>query len=90
MPTRKALLAFAIEDALNEMGPPTLEIVNTALIQKYHCTIIDCLDKPEQLADVLKGTFGYAYIAVLGKIKKNIGEFGAEPKIEDFIKVLSR
>ncbi|HXX05922.1 MAG TPA: hypothetical protein VEJ68_03780 [Candidatus Bathyarchaeia archaeon] len=90
MPSRKELLAFAVEDALNEMGEPTFEIISNKLIQKYHCTLVECVDKPDYLANVLKETFGHAYIAVLAKIKKNLGEFGAEQPVEEFIKVLSR
>lgn len=90
MPTRKELLSFAVEDALNEMGSPTLEIVNTKLIQKYRCTLADCVEKPDYLADVLKETFGYAYVAVLNKIKKNLGEYGSEQPVVEFVKVLSK
>jgi len=90
MPSKRELLAFAVEDALNEMGEPTFEIINNKLIQKYHCTLVQSMDKPDYLADVLKETFGYAYIAVLAKIKKNLGEFGLEQPVEEFIQVLSR
>jgi hypothetical protein len=90
MPTRKELLTYAVEDALNEMGEPTLEIVNTKLIQKYHCALAECVERPDYLADVLKETFGYAYVAVLAKIKKNLGELGSEQPVEEFIKILSK
>jgi hypothetical protein len=89
VPTRREMLAFAVEDALNEMGYPTLEIVSTKLLQKYRCTLGDCVNRPDYLADVLKETFGYAYVAVLGKIKKNLGEFASEQLVVEFIKVLS-
>jgi len=90
MPSKRELLAFAVEDALNEMGEPTFEIINNKLIQKYRCTLVQSMDRPEYLADVLKETFGYAYVAVLAKIKKNLGEFGAEQPVEEFIQVLAK
>ena len=88
IPSRKELLAIAVEDALNDMGEPTLEIVNSALFQKYHCSLLDCADHPDYLADVLKQTFGYAHIAIVQKIRKNLGEFAAEKPAEEFVNVL--
>jgi hypothetical protein len=90
MPTRKELLAFAVEDALNEMGEPTLEIVTNKLFQEYHCQLPDCLEHPEYLAKVLKDTFGYANIAVVEKIKKNLGEFCSERPVAEFLQVISK
>ena len=54
MPSRKELLAYAVEDALNEMGEPTFEIINNKLIQKYHCTLVECVEKPEYLNNIKK------------------------------------
>lgn len=88
--TRKELLAIALEDALNEMGEPTLEIVTNRLFQQYRCNLVDCLEHPDYLANVLKETFGYAQIAVVDKIKKNLGEFGSEIPVEEFLKVISK
>ncbi len=90
MPSRKELLAIAIEDALNDMGEPTLEIVSSSLLQKYHCSLVDCVDHPEYLADVLKQTFGYAHIAIVQKIRRNLGEFVAAKPADEFVKVLSK
>ena len=90
MPTRKELLVIALEDALNEMGEPTLEIVTNSLFQQYHCNLVDCLEHPDYLGNVLKETFGYAQIAVVEKIKKNLGEFGSERPVEEFLKVIAR
>jgi len=90
MPTRKELMAIALEDALNEMGEPTLEIVTNRLFQQYHCNLVDCLEHPDYLGNVLKETFGYAQIAVVEKIKKNLGEFVSERPVEEFLKVIAR
>lgn len=89
MPTRKELMSMAIEDALNEMGEPALEIVRNKLLLEYHCTLQDCLEHPNYLASALKDTFGYAQIAIVEKIKKNLGESRSERPVEEFIKVLS-
>jgi hypothetical protein len=89
-PSNNELLTMAIEDALNEMGEPTLEIVNNKLFQEYHCSLLDCVEHPDYLANVLKQTFGYAHIVIIKKIKKNIGEFASEKPAEEFIRVLSR
>jgi hypothetical protein len=90
MPTRKEIMAIALEDALNEMGEPTLEIVTNRLFQQYHCNLVDCLEHPDYLGNVLKETFGYAQIAVVEKIKKNLGEFGSERPVEEFLKVIAK
>lgn len=90
MPTQKEMMAIALEDALNEMGEPTLEIVTNRLFQQYHCNLVDCLEHPDYLGNVLKETFGYAQIAVVEKIKKNLGELGSERPVEEFLKVIAR
>ncbi|MBI3640540.1 MAG: hypothetical protein HY223_09560 [Thaumarchaeota archaeon] len=90
MPSNDELLTMAIEDALNEMGEPTLEIVNNKLFQEYRCSLLDCVEHPDYLANVLKQTFGYAHVVIIKKIKKNIGEFASEKPVEEFIRVLSR
>ena len=90
VPTPKEMMALALEDALNEMGEPTLEIVTNRLYQQYHYNLVDCLEHPDYLGNVLKETFGYAQIAVVEKIKKNLGEFGSERPVEEFLKVIAR
>jgi hypothetical protein len=86
----KALFAMAVEDALNEMGAPTLAMITTKLIQEYKCSIPDCLEHPEYLKKVLSDVFGYAAPAVVAKIKKNMGEFSQEKPIGEFLKVIAR
>ena len=84
----KALFTIAVEDALNEMGTPTLEMVTIKLFKEFKCSIPDCLEHPEYLKNVLNQVFGYADIAVKAKIKKNLGEFGQERPVNEFLKVL--
>ena len=90
MNDNKKLFTTAVEDALNEMGGPTLDIVNTSLIQKYKCALSDCLENPDYLKNVLREIFGYADIAVIAKIKKNLGEFSQERPVGEFLKVLTK
>ena len=86
----KALFTIAVEDALNEMGGPTLEMVTVKLLKEYKCSIPDCLEHPEYLKNILNQVFGYADIAVKAKIKKNLGEFGQERPVNEFLKVLTK
>lgn len=90
MSDNKRLFSTAVEDALNEMGGPTFEIVSTRLIQKYKCSLADCLDYPDYLKSVLRDIFGYADIAVIAKIKKNLGEFSSEKPVGEFLRVLTK
>ncbi len=90
MTNSKVLFATAVEDALNGMGGPTLEMVNHRLFQKYKCSVQDCLEHPEYLKTVLHDVFGYADIAVIAKIKKNLGEFSQEQPVGEFLKVLTK
>ena len=84
----KTLFTIAVEDALNEMGGPTLEMVTGKLFKEYKCSIPDCLEHPEYLKNILNQVFGYADIAVKAKIKKNLGEFGQERPVSEFLKIL--
>jgi hypothetical protein len=86
----KVLFTIAVEDALNEMGGPTLEMVTVKLLKEYKCSIPDCLEHPEYLKNILNQVFGYADIAVKAKIKKNLGEFGQERPVNEFLKVLTK
>jgi hypothetical protein len=88
--SKKALFAMAVEDALSEAGQPWNKIVANELLRKYKCSISDCLEHPEYLKDVLNQIFGYAEIVVVAKIKKNLGEFGQERSVGEFLKVLAK
>ncbi len=90
LPNKKALFAMAVEDALNEAGQPWNKIVTNELLREYKCSISDCLEHPEYLKDVLNQIFGYASIVVVAKIKKNLGEFGQERSVGEFLKVLAK
>jgi hypothetical protein len=86
----KALFTIAVEDTLNEMGGPMVEMVTYRLFKEYKCSIPDCLEHPEYLKNILNQVFGYANIVVISKIRKNLGEFGQERSVGEFLKVLSK
>ncbi|HJT10813.1 MAG TPA: hypothetical protein VJ771_08525 [Candidatus Nitrosotalea sp.] len=90
MNDRKNMFATAVEDALNGMGGPTLEMVSIKLIQKYKCSLPDCLEHPDYLKNVLRDVFGHADIAVIAKIKKNLGEFSHEDTVGELLRVLTK
>ena len=86
--SKKTLFAMAIQDALNEAGHLWNQIVSNELIKQYKCSISDCLEHPEYLKNVLNQIFGHADIIIISKIKKNLGEFGQERSVEQFLQVL--
>lgn len=86
----KKLFAMAVEDALDDMGSPTLDLMNKKLLKDYSCSIEDCLQRPDVLKKVLKEVFGYADIAVIAKIKRNLGDFSQEKPVAEFLMVLSK
>ncbi|MBI1829706.1 MAG: hypothetical protein HY223_02510 [Thaumarchaeota archaeon] len=90
MSNNKALFTIAITDALNEIGDPTLELVDTALMREYRCSIADCLSRPEYLKNILNQIFGYAASTVIIKIKECFGDFGKEKDVKDFLEVLTQ
>jgi hypothetical protein len=87
---KKTLFAMAVEDALNEAGQPWNKIVTNELLKEYKCSISDCIEHPEYLKDVLNQIFGHADIVVISKIRKNLGEFGQERSVGEFLKVLAK
>ena len=72
------------------MGGPTLEMVTNKLFKEYKCSIPDCLEHPEYMKNALNQVFGYADIAVIARIKKNLGEFGQEMSVNEFLKILTK
>jgi hypothetical protein len=71
---KKALVCFAIEQALLEMGGATLlDKVADLLLKNYQSSISDCYDHPEYLNMVLK-LFGNNN-NIAQSIKKQLDEF---------------
>ena len=85
---KKALVAFAIEKVLIEMGEPVFNKVAKALKDDYNCYIPDCYDHPEYLKRVLSDLYGDAHTAIINSIKNNLLEFSQQESISKFISVL--
>ncbi|MEO9310601.1 MAG: hypothetical protein ABI337_09980 [Nitrososphaera sp.] len=85
---KKALVAFAIEKALLDMGEPVFQKVVTTLKDVYNCYIPDCYDHPEYLKRILSDLYGNAHIAIIDSIKSSLQDFLHQDKIQKFIAAL--
>jgi len=85
---KKALVAFAIEKALINMGEPVFEKVAKTLKDDYDCYIPDCYDHPEYLKRILSDLYGNAHIAIINSIKNGLRDFSKQESINRFISVL--
>ena len=85
---KKALVAFAIEKALINMGDPVFEKVTKTLKDDYNCYIPDCYDHPEYLKRILSDLYGNAHIAIIVSIKNSLQEFSQHEPIHKFISLL--
>lgn len=85
---KKALVAFAIEKALIEMGEPVFNKVAKVLKDDYNCYIPDCYDHPEYLKRVLSDLYGDAHTAIINSVKNSLLEFSQQESIAKFISVL--
>ncbi|MGI0004538.1 MAG: hypothetical protein ACREAX_04490 [Candidatus Nitrosotenuis sp.] len=82
---KKALVAFAIEKALLDMGRPVFEKVTKTLSADYGCYIPDCYDHPEYLKRILCDLYGNAYAAILNSIKTSLRDFTHQTPIQKFV-----
>ena len=85
---KKALVAFAIEKALLDMGEPVFEKVSKTLKDDYNCYIPDCFEHPDYLKRVLSDLYGTAHQAIIETIKENLDEFSNQPQVNKFLTVL--
>ncbi len=82
---KKALVSFAIEQALLEMGGATLlDKVADLLLKNHQSSISDCYDHPEYIKMVLKKLFGNN-TDIVQSIKKQLDEFAYQEPISAFI-----
>ena len=82
---KKALVAFAIEKALLDMGEPVLEKVTKTLKSDYGCYIPDCYDHPEYLKRILSDLYGNAHTAIIASIKESLRDFSHQSPIQRFV-----
>jgi hypothetical protein len=85
---KKALVAFAIEKALLDVGDPVFQKVTKALKNDYDCYIPDCYEHPEYLKRILSDLYGNAHTAIIGSIKNNLQEFTHHEPIQKFVSLL--
>ena len=85
---KKALVAFAIEKALWEMGEPVFQKVTKVLKDDYNCYIPDCYEHPEYLKKILSDLYGNAHSAIIESINNSLEEFSHQPQVKKFLVVL--
>jgi hypothetical protein len=82
---KKALVAFAIEKALLDMGEPVFQKVTKVLKDDYNCYIPDCYEHPEYLKKILADLYGNAYSAIINSIKNSLRDFSNQGQIQKFV-----
>jgi len=85
---KKALVAFAIEKALLEMGEPVFQKVTKALRDDYNCYIPDCYEHPEYLKRILSDLYGNAHTAITDSIKNSLDDFSHQEPIQKFVSAI--
>lgn len=85
---KKALVAFAIEKALLEMGEPVFQKVAKTLKDDYNCYIPDCYEHPEYLKRILSDLYGNANTAIISSIKSSLHDFSHQEPIHKFVSAI--
>lgn len=85
---KKALVAFAIEKALLDMGEPVFQKIAKTLKDDYNCYIPDCYDHPEYLKRILSDLYGNAHTTIINSIKTSLQEFSHQEQIQKFVSAL--
>lgn len=85
---KKALVAFAIEKALLNLGEPVFQKVAKTLKDDYDCFIPDCYEHPEYLKRILSDLYGNAHLTIINSIKSDLTEFSEQGPIQQFVLAL--
>jgi nitrogen-specific signal transduction histidine kinase len=85
---KKALVSFAIEKALLNLGEPVYQKVTKTLKDDYDCFIPDCYDNPEYLKRILADMYGNAHTTIINSIKSDLEEFSSQGPIQKFVLAL--
>jgi hypothetical protein len=80
----KALLAFAVEDVLLEIGKPMHDVVLARLKKEYDCSVFDCLENPEYLSRILGDIFGNNSQEILSRMKAKLGDLVEDRSLKEF------
>jgi hypothetical protein len=84
----KALVTFAIEKTLLDIGKPEYETVSYLLYERYQRGIPDCFEKPEYLKEVLRELYGTSHNEIIKSIEQELKEVIENKKVEVFLQVL--
>ncbi len=85
---KKALVSFAIEKALLNLGDPVYQKVTKTLKDDYNCFLPDCYDHPEYLKRILDDLYGNAHMTIINSIKSDLDEFSTQGPIQKFVLAL--
>lgn len=86
---KKALVSFAIEKSLLQMGEPVFQKVTKTLKDDYNCYIPDCYEHPEYLKRVLSDIYGNAGLSIINSIKEDLAEFSGQGPVQKFVLALN-
>lgn len=86
---KKALVTITVENILLEMGEASLDTFTKKLFRDYNCYIPDCMDHPEYISQVLKEMYGRSSKTIVNEIMGSLTQFSDQPRIANFIKILS-
>lgn len=85
---KKALVTFAIEKALLDMGEPVYQKVAKVLKDDYNSYIPDCYDHPEYLKRILSDLYGNAHQTIINSIRNSLAEFNHQEPIRKFVSAI--
>jgi hypothetical protein len=85
---KKALVSFAVEKALLDMGEPVFQKVTKILKDDYNCYVPDCYEHPEFLKRILSDLYGNAHVAIINSIKISLQDFSHQESIQKFVYAL--
>ena len=88
MPPNKALVVYAIERTLLEMGESTLDEIKELLSKEYHCGISECYEHPEYLKSVLGDIFGKSSVVITELIKKRLADSASRQPVIEFLRAI--
>jgi hypothetical protein len=84
----RALVSYAIENALIEYGDSALEEVYYKLYREHGLHLVDCYNNPEIFRKVLLGTFGDSYAKIVELVQKNLGKHIAQKGVTEFLSAI--
>ena len=87
---KKTLVSFAIENTLLTIGRGTFATAVNQLGSTYKSSLLDCLEHPQYLREVLKRHGEDVYKASINSIKTKLHEFSMDKEIAEFLHEISK